>query len=297
MTTPDSPPNREIVIVRLFEAPRELVFRNWIDPEHVQEWFAPDGYTTTHCRIDARPGGAWRVEYRSSRGEPYIEHGRFLEVSAPERLVFSLTQEHAGGRGRETVVTVSFAQFGALTEMHFRQTGFDSAEWRGGNAEGWMECFRKLATHFAAQHSTPASTAERELRALFSAWSQASVERDLDASMAPIADHVVSYEHDAPLQYVGAATVREVCRRGLDAAHGDFRWDVPDLQIVVRGDIAVTWGLNRMRGHAPGQPEVTSWSRGTRVFQKIDGAWKLIHQHVSFPCDPETMTALPDLRP
>ena len=218
-------------------------------------------------------------------------------MSAPDRLVLSLTQEHDGSSGPETVVTVSFAQVGALTEMRFHQTGFESAQRRDGNAEGWMECFRKLAVHFGETHATATSADEREIRALFAAWSQATARRDLDASMTPIAANVVSYEHDAPLQHVGADAVREVCQRGFDVTPGDIRWDVPDLQVLVRGDIAVTWGLNRVRGHAPGQPAFESWSRGTRVFQKIAGAWRMIHQHVSFPCDPQTMAARLDLRP
>src|SRR5262245_41594919 len=95
--------------------------------------------------------------------------------------------------------------------------------------------------------------AEQELRALFAEWFEASQAKDIDGSMAPIAANVVSYEHDAPLQYVGADGVREVCLAGFDAA-GDFRWDIPDLKIIVRGDLAVTWGLNRMRFEIPGQP-------------------------------------------
>jgi ketosteroid isomerase-like protein len=65
----------------------------------------------------------------------------------------------------------------------------------------------------------------------------------------------------------------------------------------VRGDIAVTWGLNRTQVRAPGGPKFETWSRGTRVFQKIDGKWQLIHQHVSFPYDPETGEVRTDLKP
>jgi ketosteroid isomerase-like protein len=67
--------------------------------------------------------------------------------------------------------------------------------------------------------------------------------------------------------------------------------------VTVRDDIAVTWGLNRMQAHEPGNPTSELWSRETRVFQRIDGKWKLIHQHVSFPYDPESGQAVTDLRP
>src|SRR5262245_56183539 len=102
--------------------------------------------------------------------------------------------------------------------------------------------------------------------------------------MSKIAPDIISYEHIVPLQ-------------GLDAMKGTFRWEVPNLHVLVRGDIAVTWGLNRVQAQMRGGVEYLSWSRGTRVFQKIEGAWKMIHQHVSDPYDPETGQAKIDLTP
>ena len=141
------------------------------------------------------------------------------------------------------------------------------------------------------------ANAEDEVRKEFEEWLAAAAKKDLDAVMTKIDDDVVSYEHDAPLQYHGAAAVREVCRRGFEAMAGEFSWDIPDLQIIVRDDIAVTWGLNRMRAKQPGQDEFESWSRGTRIFQRKANGWKLIHQHVSYPYDPETGEAKLLLRP
>lgn len=139
--------------------------------------------------------------------------------------------------------------------------------------------------------------AEDEVRREFEAWFRDAAAKDLDAVMSKIAEGVVSYEHEAPLRYVGVDAVREVCRQGFELARGQFRWDIPDLEIIVRGDIAVTWGLNHMWAQEPGQEPVESWSRGTRVFQKIDGRWQMIHQHVSYPYDPETGQAKTDLKP
>lgn len=278
--------------MRVFDAPRELVFENWTRAENLREWFAPPGYTTTDSEVDATPGGAWRVDYRSDRGARYSEHGRFIEVSRPDRLSFTLTQVSEQSAGPETTVTLGLTELGGTTQMRFHQTGFESAERRDGNAEGWSGCFTKLARHLVGHLGTAA-----ELRALFEAWWRATAARDLDASMTPIARGVVSYEHAAPLQVVGADAVREVCRRGFEATEGDLRWDVPDLQIHVSGDLAVTWGLDRVQTQQPGQPPVESWSRGTRVFKRVGGAWQLVHQHVSLPYDPATAQARLDLRP
>lgn len=141
------------------------------------------------------------------------------------------------------------------------------------------------------------TTAEQEIRKEFERWFNEAAAKDIDAVMSHIASDVVSYEHDAPLQYVGVDAIREVCQRGFDAMKGDFRWNIPDLQILVRDDIAVTWGLNHMLAQEPGGEKIDSYSRGTRIFQKVDGTWKMIHQHVSYPYDIETGEAKTDLKP
>jgi ketosteroid isomerase-like protein len=137
----------------------------------------------------------------------------------------------------------------------------------------------------------------REIELLFEEWWAASSAKDIDAVMRPIADDVVSYEHNAPLQYIGVDAVRVVCQEGFDWMEGEFRWDVPDLQVIVRGDIAVTWGLNHMRSTTPDGTSVEQWSRGTRVFQRTEDGWKMVHQHVSFPYDPVTGLAVTDAVP
>lgn len=110
--------------------------------------------------------------------------------------------------------------------------------------------------------------------------------------MEPIAKSIVSYEHDEPLVYNGVDAVRAVCKAGFDNAPERFRWEVPDFHVVVRGDIAVTWGLNHMHGLG-----LDMWSRGTRIFQKVDGRWQMIDQHVSFPYDAASGAAKLELRP
>jgi ketosteroid isomerase-like protein len=141
-----------------------------------------------------------------------------------------------------------------------------------------------------------AMTDEEEIRGLLQDWFASSRSKDLDGLMRGIAPEITSYEHDAPLQYVGRDAVREVCRAGLDASD-EVDWDIPDLEVIVRGDIAVTWGLNRMRGKASDGRSFELWSRGTRIFQKRDGRWAMIHQHVSFPYDPASGLAQTELSP
>jgi uncharacterized protein (TIGR02246 family) len=138
---------------------------------------------------------------------------------------------------------------------------------------------------------------EREVRALHQRWFESTAAKDLDGLMSPIAESVISYEHEQPLEYVGRDRVRDVCANGLDAGSGTVTWTVPDLKVVVRDDLAVAWGLNRMTAEQDNGGPVESWSRGTRIFQKTDRGWELIHQHVSFPFDPNTGQARTDLAP
>lgn len=140
----------DLTITRRFQAPPALVFAQWVTAEALRDWFAPDTYATTDCTVDARPGGAWRVHYRSDKGHEFVENGVFHEITPPERLVLTLTQAHSAQIGPETVITVSFRAVDGGTEMTFHQSGFREKAHRDGNAEGWQECFDKLVCRLAA---------------------------------------------------------------------------------------------------------------------------------------------------
>jgi ketosteroid isomerase-like protein len=162
---------------------------------------------------------------------------------------------------------------------------------------GWVVAHEHHSFPYEAEADTGDQEAsEREIRELHRRWFEATAERDLDALMEPIAETVVSYEHEQPLEYVGRDRVREICADGLDTGDGTVTWTVPDMQVIVRDELAVSWGLNRMAVHEDGA-EVVSWSRGTRVFQRTGQGWRMIHQHVSFPFDPATGHARTDLAP
>jgi ketosteroid isomerase-like protein len=144
---------------------------------------------------------------------------------------------------------------------------------------------------------TDSDGSAKEIVELHEAWFAAAAAKDLDASMAPISTDVVSYEHTAPLQLTEVSAIREECRAGFERAADDFAWTVPDLRVLVRDDLAVAWGLNRMADRHPDGTEDVTWSRGTRVFQRSGGRWRMVHQHVSFPVDPATGMAATDLTP
>lgn len=88
---------RELVVVRDFHAPRELVWRTFTEPEHLARWWAPSGYTIPVCKVDLRPGGMWHYSMRSSQGEEHWVRSIYSEVSPPEKFVYTCTfaDEHA----------------------------------------------------------------------------------------------------------------------------------------------------------------------------------------------------------
>jgi uncharacterized protein YndB with AHSA1/START domain len=138
--------DNELVINRVFNAPRDIVWKAWTDPEQLKEWSAPNGFTLPISEGDLRPGGAWRAQMRKDDGTELDLGGVYREIAAPERLVFThVWMDENGKPGPETLVTVTFTDRGGKTEMNFRQSGFDSVESRDGHSEGWTECFDKLA--------------------------------------------------------------------------------------------------------------------------------------------------------
>src|SRR5450631_188479 len=85
--------DREIVITRVFDAPRELVFKAWTDPKHLVHWWGPNGFTNTFHEVDIRPGGVWRFTMHGPDGVDYPNRIVFEEIVKPERIVYA----HSGG--------------------------------------------------------------------------------------------------------------------------------------------------------------------------------------------------------
>lgn len=143
------PAERVLVITRVFDAPRELVFKAWTDPEHGKRWAGPRGFTATHLQADVRPGGAWRTCLRADDGSRELwQGGVYREVVPPERLVFTFAWDRAEGTpGHETLVTITLAEHGGKTTMTFHQAEFESVEQRDGHRGGWNSAFDRLAEH------------------------------------------------------------------------------------------------------------------------------------------------------
>jgi uncharacterized protein YndB with AHSA1/START domain len=121
--------DREIVIKREFNAPRELVFEAWIRPELLRQWLlGPEGWEMTVCEVDARPGGKYRYEwYKAKDGSRMVMGGAFREVVPPEKLVATETFDDPWYEG-EAVSTV------LLTEKAGRTTLTQTVEYETRDA-------------------------------------------------------------------------------------------------------------------------------------------------------------------
>lgn len=148
-TTPD----REIVVRRTLDAPRELVFAVWTDPKHLPHWYGPNGFTITIHEMDPRPGGVWRLTMHGPDGRDYYNNIVFSEVVPPERLVY----RHVPAEGTEPVThetIVTFEARGNQTDLTLRLI-FDSNEMRDlaitayGAVEGGKQTTRRLADYLA----------------------------------------------------------------------------------------------------------------------------------------------------
>ncbi|MFA6239947.1 MAG: SRPBCC domain-containing protein [Candidatus Hydrogenedentales bacterium] len=148
----DNAEGGELVITRVFDAPRELVFKAWTDPDLAKNWWGPRNYPAKHLEMDARPGGAWRALLKSTENQKDLWHGGvFREVVEPDRVAFTFAWEEAGERGLETLVTVTFAEHDRKTHMKFHQAPFRSGGERDGHHGGWTSCFDRLDDLMASQ--------------------------------------------------------------------------------------------------------------------------------------------------
>jgi uncharacterized protein YndB with AHSA1/START domain len=103
-----TPTDREIVVTRVFNAPRNLVFDAWTSPKYLPHWMlGPDGWTMPVCEIDLRPGGSWHFVWRHSNGKEMEMRGEYREVKPPERVVSS---ESWGPDWPETLNTVVLSE-------------------------------------------------------------------------------------------------------------------------------------------------------------------------------------------
>jgi uncharacterized protein YndB with AHSA1/START domain len=153
-----TPTDHEIVVTRVLNAPRELVFAAWTDPKHVEQWWGPKGFTSFGCEIDLRAGGVFRLQMRGPDGVVYPCKGVIREVIAPVRIVFAGVTDcgHACGAGipPRSIVTVTFADHAGKTTIMIHTRLESSADReaviQAGYEPGWAHTMDRLDEYLGA---------------------------------------------------------------------------------------------------------------------------------------------------
>jgi uncharacterized protein YndB with AHSA1/START domain len=140
---------REIVITRVFDAPRDLVFKAWTEPEHLKQWWGPEQWTNPFCLVDLRPGGEWSVVMRSPDGFDHLCGGVYREIVAPERLVFTNNASDQSGKALlEGLTTVVLAEENGKTRLTLRTRAVGLVSYAdrmlAGMEAGWTQSLDRL---------------------------------------------------------------------------------------------------------------------------------------------------------
>lgn len=143
--------DRELVLTRIIDAPREALYRAWTDPALLTQWFAPAPWTTPHAELDVRPGGASLVVMRSPEGQDMPNRGVYLEVVENQRLVVTDAYSEAWVPSEKPFMTVilTFEDLGGRTRYTARVRHWTQADCKAheemGFHQGWGQCTDQLA--------------------------------------------------------------------------------------------------------------------------------------------------------
>jgi uncharacterized protein YndB with AHSA1/START domain len=149
----DWPLDREIVIGRVIDAPRSLVYSAWTDPEQIQAWFGPEGYAIETLEIDLRPGGAWRFDMVAPDGTRYTNRMIFLRMEAPALIEVDHGSDRDDDPGRFRMLVTFDEQGNGKTALTLRQMHPSRERRAAGIGFGAVELggqtLEKLARHVA----------------------------------------------------------------------------------------------------------------------------------------------------
>jgi len=150
-----SPLERKLTLTRVFDAPRELVFQAWTEPEHLKQWWGPRGFTTPACEVDLRVGGTWKIVMRFPDGvNEHTMQSVYREIVPPERLSFTnIALDKDGNRLLEGITSITFEELGGKTKLtlYTRMTGLVSYADRmlEGMEPGWSQTLERLGEALA----------------------------------------------------------------------------------------------------------------------------------------------------
>lgn len=145
---------RDLIITRVFDAPRQLVWDAWTDPVQVKQWWGPKGFTNPRCEWNARVGGLIHIDMRAPDGVVYPMSGEFREVSEPGRLVFVCSALDANGKSMfDILTTATFSEQRGKTTLtlHLQviSTTPGADQYLKGMEMGWAQSLDRLSDRLA----------------------------------------------------------------------------------------------------------------------------------------------------
>jgi len=139
---------------RVLPAPRERVFRAFVEPDELANWWGPHGFTSPSIEMDVRVGGNYRIAMQPPDGDLFYLSGEFTEVDPPTRLAYTFRWEEPDPDDRETVVTLSFRDQGESTGVDFTQGPFATEARRALHEQGWTDGWERLEAVVSRQPSS-----------------------------------------------------------------------------------------------------------------------------------------------
>lgn len=133
------PQKQEIMITRDFDAPRDLVFKAYVDPELIVQWLGPRGYKLVLDKFEPRSGGNWRYRQEDDQGNKYGFHGVFHEVTFPERIIQTFEYEGLPEPGHVVLEAAIFEELPGNRTRVISQSVFRSVADRDGMIQSGMD--------------------------------------------------------------------------------------------------------------------------------------------------------------
>ena len=143
-TSVAGPPEATIVMTRVFDAPRALVWQAMTDPAHLAQWWGGPGFSNPVCELDLRPGGRWIVGFQVPDGPAFREDRILTTVERPRRIAYDLQVVQDGAPRFSTTVDVTIERVRGGHRICLAQQGFPTAELRDDFAGAWPDVLAEL---------------------------------------------------------------------------------------------------------------------------------------------------------
>ncbi len=246
--------DREIFAERIFDAPREVVWKLWTEPKHIAKWWGPKGFTTTILEMDVKPGGVWRHVMHGPDGKDYPNRIVYREVVQPERIVY----DHESYPPFQ--VTVVFREDGVKTRFSMRMV-FETAELRDktdkqfGAVEGLQQTVGRLEELVTKTPVVVEGTYDAPVDRVWKAITESEQMK-----------HWFMKELKSFQAVAGFATEFTVHHEGKDYPH---LWKV--LQVVPGSRLVVEWRFGGMSGVSVATMELFAEGKKTRLLLTHEG--------------------------